>query len=195
MSFPNFITTSPKYQKICKTLHPFDLNIFHQILSHFEVDLFPKYGFFEEKDFDEIRSKALDLYFDKLITLDLKTVSTEDIRESWRTVVSDFTKNYWGYKKHQDQISSLLKPQIYFYKPPASIPSKPRAPTSYKDAFFYIWSVIQSLVIMKCLILIFGNELAKDDTLKNRIIFGLIIIISFGSLFVFAWLRRKKKYT
>lgn len=188
------VTKNPQYQELSQKLHPQDFETLKQILNEYESDLAPTHGYFTQGDFDQICSKALQEFFKKLQKYDLANLDEEEIRASWAEVLSKFQKNYWGFKKYQE------KPTMY--RPPkklnlpmkalSEIPKKISPKISYKDMFFYIWSVIQSWILIKALILVYGNDLAKDDSIQNRIIFGAIIIFSYGSLFFFVWLRRKK---
>lgn len=191
---PSYITDSDAYKILQQKTHPQDFEVLKKVLRNFEKDLAPAYGFFILDDFESICKKAALMFLENLISVGPENLSSEDIHHGWSKVTQDFMKSYWGFKKFQELPSSYREPQIYAFEEIYDIPQKPAAKVNYKDAFFYIWSVIQSLVIMKCLILVFGNELAKDDTLQNRLIFGVVILASFGSLFLFAWLRRKKKY-
>lgn len=182
------------YLELSQKLHPQDFEILKQVLNRYEFDLAPQHGFFNQKDFDEISQKALSELFRKLQKSGFENIDGEDIRNSWQETVGDFQKRYWGYTKYQEKPTNHRAPQSMglTLTPISEIPKKPSKKVSYKDAFFYIWSVIQSWILIKALILVYGNDLAKDDTVQNRIIFGSIIAFSFGSLFLFAWMRRKK---
>ncbi len=191
---PAYITDSNFYKTLQSRAHPRDFEIIKKVLRTFEYDLAPTYGFFSASDFENISRKAASLFLSELISIGPEALSSEDIHHIWGKVQQDFMKNYWGFKKNQACPQDYREPFVYTFEEIQNLPQKPIPKVNYTDAFFYIWSVIQSLVITKCLILIFGNELAKDDTLQNRFIFGLVILFSFGSLFLFAWIRRKKKY-
>lgn len=191
---PSYIIDSEAYKTLQTRTHPQDFEVIKKVLRKFEKDLTPAHGFFTASDFDSISRKAAALFMSELILIGPEALSSEDIHHSWFKVQQDFMNNYWGFKKNQVCPIDYKEPNIYDFEEIQNLPLKPTPKVNYKDAFFYIWSVIQSLVITKCLILIFGNELAKDDTLQNRLIFGIVILISFGSLFLFAWIRRKKKY-
>lgn len=187
------ITQNSIYKMLSEKLHPQDFEVLKQILNSYEYDLAPTHGYFEKDDFEQISKRALEDFFQQIKTLNLETLDGEDLRYAWSQVLGKFQKNYWGFKKSSEKPSSYREPQTLNLplKSPGEIPKKPSGKINYKDAFFYIWSVLQAMIITKALILVFGNQLAKDDSLENRILFGLVIAFSFGSLFYFAWKRRK----
>jgi hypothetical protein len=187
------IDQNPLYIQLSENLHPQDFEVLKQILINYEFDLSPTHGYFNERDFDLISEKAVTEFFDKIKKFDLKIIDGEDLRYLWQEILSQFQKNYWGFIKHQEKPTNHRAPKKIHLPltPHSEIPQRPPKKISYKDSFFYIWSVLQAMIITKALILVFGNRLAKDDTPENRIIFGIIILFSFGSLFLFAWTRRK----
>lgn len=188
------VIQNPIYKDLEKNIHPEDFEALKYILNTYEFDLAPTHGFFSEADFNQITEKAIAEYFKKILNHDLKTIDGEDLRFLWQEVVNSFSKNHWGFTKHLEKPTTYRAPRNLNLPltPKDLVQKRPTKKISYKDSFFYIWSVLQALIITKALILVFGNELAKDDTPKNRIIFGLVISFSFGSLFLFAWMRRKK---
>lgn len=183
----------PTYLELQEKLHPQDFEVLKQILNKYEFDLSPTHGYFEKNDFEQICKKTLDEFFYDIKSQNLEFVDGEELRYIWAQVIEKFQKNYWGFKKNTEKPSSYREPASLnlTLKPQSEIPKKPSKKISYKDSFFYIWSVLQALIITKALILVFGNQLAKDDSTENRILFGLVILFSFGSLFYFAWKRRK----
>ncbi len=187
------IQENPLFQEAKSQLHPQDFEVVKQILNRYEFDLFPTHGFFTANDFDKITEQARNDFLRNLINMD--SLDAEDIYHQWREIVLQFQKDYWGYKKHLQKPDSFRVARQYDLPllPDSQIPKKPSKPFTFKEAFFYVWAVLQSWILIKALILVYGNDLAKDDSLRNRIIFGTIIAFSFSSLFLFAWLRRKKR--
>ncbi|MES2770157.1 MAG: hypothetical protein V4596_13510 [Bdellovibrionota bacterium] len=187
------VAQHPLYIELSTKLHPQDFEVLKQILDSHELDLAPTYGYFEKNDFDQIADKSLEEFFKKIKIYDFNFMDDEDLRYCWSQTLGEFQKKYWGFKKHTEKPSSYREPKRLglTLTPVTEIPKKPSKKISYKNAFFYIWSVLQSWIVIKALILVYGNDLAKDDSLQNRIIFGSIIAFSFGSLFLFAWMRRK----
>jgi hypothetical protein len=186
------LVQNPVYLELSSLLHPQDFEVLKQILVNFEFELAPTYGYFAENDFNEISKRALEEFFSKIKSYNLNHLDGEDLRYIWQQVIDSFRKKYWGFNKYQEKPTSYRAPQRVNIPltPQHEIPKRPPKKISYKDSFFYLWSVIQAMIVTKALILVFGNQLAKDDTLQNRIIFGAVISFSFGSLFFFAWIRR-----
>lgn len=187
------ITQNELFNKLQERLHPQDFEVLKQVLNSYEFDLEPTHGYFSATDFNQICKQALDRFLKKLNQIE--TIETEDIHHHWNETLLNFQKNYWGYQKHLNRPASHRPAQKYSLPllPPSEVPPKQPKAFTYKEAFFYIWAVLQSWILIKALILVYGNDLAKDDTIENRIIFGSIIAFSFSSLFFFAWLRRKKR--
>jgi hypothetical protein len=187
------IQENPFYKELSLRLHPQDFEVLKQILNNYEFDLCPNHGYFEAKVFEQICQKSIDVFFEAIKNKNIEHLDGEDLRYIWSEIINDYQKNYWGFKKLLNKPSDYKAPTSLnlHMKSSQEIPKKPAIKIDYKDSFFYIWSVLQAMIITKALILVFGNQLAKDDSMKNRVLFGLVIVFSFGSLFYFAWKRRK----
>jgi hypothetical protein len=187
------IDENPIYIQLSKSLHPQDFEVFKQILVRYEFDLAPTHGYFSEPDFNSITKKSLEEFFEKISQGNLQNIDGEDLRYLWQEVINNFWEKYWGFTKYQEKPTSYREPQKTNLPltPQSKIPKRENKKVNYKDSFFYIWAALQAMFIAKTLILVFGNRLAYNDTLQNRIIFGAVIFFSFGSLFLFAWIRRK----
>lgn len=189
----NAIEQNSLFLELKELLHPQDFEVLKQILNRSELDLAPEHGYFEQNDFEKIVEKSQLEFLKRLKTFNPISLDGEDMEFAWKEVIHQFQKNHWGFKKYQEKPILYREPRRLnlLTIAPADLPAKKRRAISYKDAFFYIWSVLQAMIITKALILVFGNELAKDDSTENRIFFGAVILFSFGSLFLFAWMRRK----
>lgn len=116
-------------------------------------------------------------------------VARKSAGEAWPAVVTDFHRSgYWGFrllrKNHPTSVKPATEEQI-----------------QSKDVRRFFWTAIQSLVIMKGIILYFGLNYAIEREAfyggrdKNFYAWGLgiSIFVSFGGLLLFAVRQGKKR--
>lgn len=141
-----------------------------------ESDLFAiSHGAFRLRDREKIYAKAIAL---------------EQSGQTWSDVVADFHRSgHWGFK--------LLR----LDHPETVIPVSPEAQKT-KDVRAFFWTAIQSLVILKGVILYFGLNYAMEREEfyggANKTFYawglGISIAVSFGGLLLFAIRKSRARH-
>jgi hypothetical protein len=141
----------------------------------------------QESDLFSISSGDFSVEDRKAISL----VATERLSggEAWLSIVTDFHRSgYWGYRLLRKNHPTSIKP-----------PTDEQVQT--RDVRRFFWTAIQSLVVMKGIILYFGLNYAIEREAyyggrdKNFYAWGLgiSILVSFGGLLLFAIRQGRKR--
>ncbi len=76
-------------------------------------------------------------------------------------------------------------------EPELAQPDPPEPPSIAKQMWPYIWSAVQATIVMKIVILYYGQHAALYPEQNYGWLLALAIAFSFGSLFYFAWRRER----
>ncbi len=103
--------------------------------------------------------------------------SASQLRDLWHDLAADFHRNnFWGFPQQQEE---------------AELPADPEVQRQ-KEGLSYIWMALQSLILMKIIILVFGIRFSNEPNLTNALIFFTVLILAFGGLFFFAYRWRNR---
>lgn len=98
------------------------------------------------------------------------------LRNVWSEIVRDFhVNNYWGL-------------EVQNHKPVHEVPK-----SKERDAIAYILAGLNSMLVMKVMVLNFGLWYAADPTLENKIYLTLALLGSVLSMAIFAWRQSRKE--
>ncbi|WP_413578286.1 hypothetical protein ACLVWU_07065 [Bdellovibrio sp. HCB290] len=145
--------------------------------KNFRDDFVTSRGFFTEQDEKALRTMAFEKLDQVLLKSGSTSVTAQQLRETWNSVVADFHRNnYWGFKPT-------------FEKRPKVQTEEKRI---FKEMFPYIWVIIQSSIILKTAVYYFGIRSSNEPTTENRIYLILALATSAGTLIFFAWRKSRK---
>lgn len=113
----------------------------------------------------------------KKLAAQVRGESRQDFLSAWSDVVRDFHRNYWNERR-------LLKKEV---KP------KTEEQKIFWELFSYIWMLLQAALVTKTAVFYFGIRSTEDDSMEGKIYVILAILVSFGSLFFFAYRKSKKQ--
>jgi len=154
---------------------PKSLNLKLQTIAQDHLkDLSPTHGrHYASEVQDQITIEAARRFRQLVMNEMNSTLTDARLSELWRSIVTDFHRNAnWGHKPE--------------------LKSKPRSPLTHEqkisnELFPYVWALVQAVVVMKAAVYYFGMQSSNEPSFQNDIFFALALIISFGSLFIFAW--------
>lgn len=105
--------------------------------------------------------------------------SEKSVNELWQDIATDFHRNNrWNFQ--------------------AGLKTRPQRPPTQEQKVFrellpYVWSLVQSVVIMKAAVYYFGMQSSNEPSTQNNVLFAITLTISFGSLFIFAWRKSRNE--
>ncbi|WP_413581169.1 hypothetical protein [Bdellovibrio sp. HCB288] len=144
---------------------------------NFRQDFSTSRGYFTEADELRLQEIALQKLEAKLVQSGENPVSSAQLREAWNAVVTDFHRNqYWGFAPTFEK-----RPKV-----------QTEEQKTFWEMFPYVWTVIQSGLILKTAVYYFGIQSSNEPTTENRIYLILALATSAGTLIFFAWRKSRK---
>ncbi len=105
------------------------------------------------------------------------SIDFAELRSAWTEVVVDYHRNNnWNYPVSEKKPEKILT----------------QDQETARELWPYIWVLIQSGILLKTAVYYFGINSASEPSRVNTVMLVLALLISFGSLFFFAWRKSRK---